>query len=231
MTRINRLYRIVNILMSIKNQPGILVEEISSKCGVSISTIYRDISILEAVGVPISHEGGLRLTPGLFIPSISLTLNEANTIKDACYLMLEKEHNNEVLNHIIEKLSSSIYLQNSPLYTQNKNLFANIEEYLKSGKIEKIDQHYNKEKIELLKNAIIDECYIEALVCVEDKDDLRVIHPISLFFQKDGWYLLGAEKGAQNARPYKLSILNNIKVSNTKVQKQNITVDYKISHI
>jgi len=216
--------------MAIKNQPGIGVQELAKKCNVSGRTIYKDIAILIALGVPISTDGGYNLAPHLFIPNIAFTLNEAFFLRDTCYTLLETVHNNEMLERILEKLNSAIYLQNSPLYAQNKSLFATLKEYLTTGKVDKIAEQQQKEIINEITIAIADSSYIEIkhYNTVKEKKVDEIVQPISLIYQRKGWILLAKEKNSSSIKNIKTENIEEITITNLKYSGSNLMVDFSV---
>lgn len=233
MKRINRLYRIVNHLMAIKNQPGINIQEMAKKCHVSPRTIYRDISILVALGVPISMDGGLNLSPHLFIPSINFTLTEAMYLRETTYSLLEKEHQHETLEHIIEKINSAIYLQNSPLYSQNKDLFSVLKEYLLTGKIESSDDQKQKDQVNTITIALADSSYLEVSYVNPVRNVLvdEILQPLSLIYQKKGWIMLAKQKNSPTIKNIRIDTIQKLKLTNLKYKADQFMIDYSVQVI
>ncbi|MCH7814871.1 MAG: HTH domain-containing protein, partial [Planctomycetes bacterium] len=80
MKRIHRLIRLIRVL-----QEGELrsVDDLVSILGVSRRTVFRDLSALEAAGVPATfdrQEQGYRLVREHFLPPLSLNFEEALTL-------------------------------------------------------------------------------------------------------------------------------------------------------
>ena len=57
--RLSRLASIQNILQS---KPLVTSTELSKKFGISVRTVYRDISTLKNAGIPIIGDGGIKYT-------------------------------------------------------------------------------------------------------------------------------------------------------------------------
>jgi len=77
----NRLDRALGILLLLRSGTAISARELAERFEVSPRTIYRDISTLSALGVPLYTErgrgGGIRLLEGYFLPPVMLTRQEA----------------------------------------------------------------------------------------------------------------------------------------------------------
>ncbi len=77
----NRLDRALGILLFLRSGKGVSAAELARRFEVSPRTIYRDMELLSALGVPIYAErgrgGGFRLLEGYFLPPIMFTQDEA----------------------------------------------------------------------------------------------------------------------------------------------------------
>lgn len=79
MNRIDRLLGIVTVLQSKKYMSA---EQISDHFGISVRTVFRDLRAMGEIGVPIGFEAGkgYYITDGYFLPPVTLTMEEANTL-------------------------------------------------------------------------------------------------------------------------------------------------------
>jgi predicted DNA-binding transcriptional regulator YafY len=77
----NRLDRALGILLLLRGGKTLSAAELSQRFEVSTRTIYRDVEMLAAVGVPIYAEmgraGGFRLVEGYFLPPVMFSVGEA----------------------------------------------------------------------------------------------------------------------------------------------------------
>src|SRR5262245_58773094 len=77
----NRLDRALGILLLLRGGKALSAAELSRRFEVSTRTIYRDVEMLAAVGVPIYAEmgraGGFRLVEGYFLPQVMFSVGEA----------------------------------------------------------------------------------------------------------------------------------------------------------
>ena len=57
-------------------------EKLSTKFGISIRTVYRDIRALDEIGIPVSFENpkGYFIVEGYFLPPVSFTAEEGNAL-------------------------------------------------------------------------------------------------------------------------------------------------------
>src|SRR5262245_23815104 len=77
----NRLDRALGILLLLRSGKTLSAAELSRRFEVSTRTIYRDVEMLAAVGVPIyaemGRDGGFRLAEGYFLPPGMVAVGEA----------------------------------------------------------------------------------------------------------------------------------------------------------
>lgn len=77
----NRLDRALGILLWLRSGKAYSAAELAKRFAVSPRTIYRDIEMLSAIGVPVyaemGREGGFRLLEGYFLPPLMFSLHEA----------------------------------------------------------------------------------------------------------------------------------------------------------
>lgn len=82
--QINRLFKIVYILL---DKDKVSAKELAEHFEVSARTIYRDIEILSASGIPVymskGRNGGISLLPNFILNKTVLTAEEKNNILSA----------------------------------------------------------------------------------------------------------------------------------------------------
>ena len=76
-----RLERALGILLQLSGGTLVTAPDLAGRFEVSVRTIYRDIELLSALGVPVHAErgvaGGFRLAEGYFLPPVALNRAEA----------------------------------------------------------------------------------------------------------------------------------------------------------
>ncbi|MGZ4716356.1 MAG: helix-turn-helix transcriptional regulator, partial [Acidimicrobiales bacterium] len=76
-----RASRLMAILLHLQSAGGVTAPRLAEELGVSVRTIYRDVSALQAAGVPLWTEtgpgGGIRLVDGWRSDLDGLTTGEA----------------------------------------------------------------------------------------------------------------------------------------------------------
>jgi len=77
----DRFERVVGILLHLRAGKEVSAFDLAQHFGVSRRTIYRDMEMLSALGVPVyaerGHAGGFRLLEGFFLPPVMFSKGEA----------------------------------------------------------------------------------------------------------------------------------------------------------
>jgi predicted DNA-binding transcriptional regulator YafY len=76
-----RFERVLGILLHLRSGKEVTAFDLAQRFGVSRRTIYRDMEMLSALGVPVyaerGHAGGFRLLEGYFLPPVMFSKGEA----------------------------------------------------------------------------------------------------------------------------------------------------------
>lgn len=124
----SRLSRLTAILIMLQSKQLLSSTSIAKKFGISVRTVYRDISALQESGVPIiALEGkGYKIMDGYLLPPIMLTEKEANAL---------------------------ITLERIALKNKDGSLVKETQDAM--AKIKSVMKLLNKEKSELLENRLL----------------------------------------------------------------------------
>lgn len=70
------------MLTMLQSHKFVSAEKLSSKFGISVRTVYRDIRALDEIGIPVSFENnkGYFIVQGYFLPPVSFSSEEANAL-------------------------------------------------------------------------------------------------------------------------------------------------------
>lgn len=173
--QVNRLFEIIYFLLD-KNH--VTAMELAQYFGVSTRTIYRDIDILSAAGIPVymtkGKGGGISLLPNFILNKTLLTEQEKTEILSALRAVDAVNFNES--NTAIRKLSSMfgsnqadwIEIDFSPWEDGNKEalVFQDLKESI-----------LHKQRVRFLYHN------------VRGEKTERTVEPLKLCFKGQGWYL------------------------------------------
>ena len=220
----NRLARVVSIMIDLMNHNMVDTNYLASKYEVSTRTIYRDIELLDLSGIPIVSEkgkkGGFSILEGFRIDKRILTEKEFSILLRGIQTLI---HNQDKEAQVVYDKLVSI---------------------LEHSKKEKIIQYSNNVTIDVspfeTKKEIMDY-YNQFHAAIENKNNVRityysvgkgmstrVIEPLMLIFKAANWYLYAFCRERQDYRYFKLSRVKAMEVLEEHYQEREIVVD-KIS--
>lgn len=78
----NRVDRLMGIVTALQSKKYMTAEAIAAHFNTSVRTVFRDLRAMGEIGVPVGFEAGKGyfITEGYFLPPVSLTMEEANTL-------------------------------------------------------------------------------------------------------------------------------------------------------
>jgi len=183
MKRIERLTAIITLLQSRKFTT---IEKLTEKFDVSERTIYRDISSLHEIGVPISCEPnkGYFILDSHFIPPISFTKNEAVALTLAGTLM-KRFSDNKTNEHFENALEKVRYALDSKQKDTVETVAENTITYFNSENSRQSNYLFE------VQNAMI-EHHVLKIKYKDRKEEIteREIEPIGLSFYSGEWHVI-----------------------------------------
>jgi predicted DNA-binding transcriptional regulator YafY len=214
MNRIDRLFGILTLLQSRKFVPA---EKIAEKFQMSIRTVYRDIKALCESGVPVSFEPakGYFIVQGYFLPPVSFTTDEANSLmfmEALAYGFGDKSiqvHYSNALNKVKTVLRSS---QKEKAEILSKNIKMQTPACFK----------YDFEYLTLIQEAISSKLVLE-LEYRNNRDEtsLRQVEAIGLVFYAFSWHLIGWCLMRGEYRDFKVARIARLQLTGMPFRKQD----------
>lgn len=199
--RIQRLLRLITILQSGTKMPA---NALAESLGVSRRTLFRDLGILEAAGIPYEYDAklGFRISPNFFLPPVNLKVTEAMGL-----MILAESANRltdqpmmapaiEAVNKLISLLPNSIREVCSELMSNASVRPHSISEVNRDQEMfARLHEAIDKRKIcKLRYNSIFDGGMIDI--------ELRPVH---LHYAVRSWYVVGHSSMHHELRTFKLS--------------------------
>lgn len=204
--KIDRLFSITHLLI---NKKSITAAELAEKFNVSIRTIYRDIDILSANGIPIytsqGKGGGISIIDSYSIDKTILSDDEQKQILMA--LETVNATGEEDVSSALDKLGS-IFKKNSGSWVEID--FSNWEQ-----------NDNKKEYFSVIKNSILNKKAIKIIYAnSKGEKSSRIVEPLKLIFKGHYWYLYAYCRNKNDYRFFKLSRISELVSLEEKFSKE-----------
>jgi len=203
----NRIDRLLGILIMLQSKKFVQAEAIADKYDISIRTVFRDLKALGEQGVPISFEPqkGYSIMQGYFIPPVSFTTDEANAlvlmegmVKGFADNSIRRNYTSAlskvktVLRHTqkeaVDALSDTMAVQLPPCFNTDFEYLSKIQNAVTAKQV--IQLEYNDKKGDSTK---------------------RHIEPIGLIYYAMSWHLIGWCTLRNDYRDFRVSRIINLR--------------------
>jgi predicted DNA-binding transcriptional regulator YafY len=212
----NRIDRLFGILTTLQSKKHVTATHLADKYEISVRTVYRDVKALEELGIPVSFEQpkGYFIVQGYFLPPLSFTTDEANSLI--------------LMASLAEKFADKSIAKHS------NSALSKIKAVLKSAdkdKINRFSDHINihnpgPEKTE--NDFLIDiqtSITLQIIIAVEYSDNqnvktIREIEPIGLVFYNLEWHLIAWCWKRNDYRDFKVKKITKISCTQQPFRKK-----------
>jgi len=210
------------VLNLLRGRPGLSAGELARECEVTERTIYRYITGLSSANIPIYFDRGYRLLSDAFLPPLNLTLDDYLVFKMA--------------------LSSSVFMNQSPLRKQAKVVLAKIEANLnpvvrkdlnRLGDVASVDVKSSSDfsrlalMFKLIEQSILNRKSLKFVYeSLKSKESSRQVDPYSLVFRRHAWYLVGFCHRRNEVRIFRLNRIRKITLLDKSFQRKQ---DFSLS--
>lgn len=200
--RIGRILRLVTLLRSRRYYSG---QELAEKLEVSKRTVYRDLNVLEAAGIPCYHDensGGYHILDSFFLPPVSFTLEETLSL----LMLVEGQKKAQGFPFMLDAARAFQKIESllpSGIQKEVAALCGNMEINLgPMTDLRDFDSVYMTVR-EAIKNRQVLTCLYKSLF---DKKTVDIeLEPYTLFFSKRSWYVAGHSSLDHGVRMFKLN--------------------------
>ena len=185
----NRIDRLMGIVTALQSKKYLSAEQIAEHFGISVRTVFRDLRAMGEIGVPIGFEAGkgYYITDGYFLPPVSLTMEEANTLA-LLEPLVERFADKSVQQHFATALSKiKMVLGN----TQRKN-FERIQAQT-ANFIPEMYVHLMPDTgyLTTIQSAIVQKNILRIEYETSGgESSVREVEPIGLTFYSLNWHLI-----------------------------------------
>lgn len=213
----NRIDRLVAILTTLQSKKSVTADFLSDKYAISVRTVYRDLRALNEIGVPIVFEDnkGYSILKGFFLPPISLTSEEANslilisTLSEKFTDKTTQKHVENAMSKIKAVLGSSNKDKADALQSQIR-VYKPASDQEPTGFLTQIQNAITKQTgliIEYLNN--------------NTEQSTREIEPIGLTFYSNQWHLIAWCWKRNAYRDFKVAQIKNLIISHEPFKKKD----------
>jgi len=217
----NRIDRISAILIQLQSRRVVKAQTIADRFGISLRTVYRDMSTLEQAGVPIIGEAGVgySLADGYRLPPIAFTLEEATAFITAEKLVetLTDEVNGS-------NYKSAMYKVRAVLRNTDKDYLEGIDsriEVLKARRPPAMQVSLNPLQIILKAIAESKVLSLDYFSYYRQANTQRCVEPVGVFYLDNYWHLIGWCKQKQDYRDFRFDRMLNVQLINERVVTQH----------
>lgn len=185
---------------------------LAEKFEVSRRTINRDIEEICKCGIPIvttqGYDGGISIAEGYKIDKTVFKKEELDSILTGLK-SLESISDSSRISKIIDKFSSKAYTVSS----DKGNIVIDLSSHYKTSLTQ---------KIEVIKDAINEECLISFKYFYHKGEADKIIEPYLLVFKWSSWYVFGYCTERKDFRLFKLNRLVDLLCIHKKFRKREV---------
>lgn len=208
--KLNRLLEITTILL---NKRTITASELAERFSVSTRTIYRDIDVLSASGVPVyatqGTNGGISILEDYTVNRTALSNSEKDSILFALQTLKSTKY--PEIDLVLEKLGSIFKNTSTDWISIDFSPWgANPNAYNKFIDI----------KTAILQNRVIEMDYINTY----NQKSCRKVEPMRLIFKSQAWYLWGFCLQKRDYRTFRISRIKRVEIRDETFDRRKVHV-------
>lgn len=206
----NRIDRLFAILLTLQHKRRIRAQDLSEQFEVSKRTIYRDLSALNQMGIPIAAlpGEGFQLVEGYYIPPLMFSEDEAVAMILGSRLLMQQAAGSlpSSASQALTKLAVALPEQ----VRRRAEALTDIISFITPN--EKFD--LDDQQLITLQRAIQEKRIIHIRYHSYQKDEVteRDVEPHQLFYSDGIWYLEGYCRWRKDIRAFRLSRLERLEL-------------------
>ena len=206
-----QLQRYLETIWLLIQRRSITAQELAEHFEVSVRTIYRDLDVLSAAGIPLYTEkgrgGGIRLMDDHVLNRTYLTDDEQKEILAALHSF----------NQVYDPATSSFLNKFSALFPHLDVDWIHVD--CTNWAVDTSNELFN-----LFKNAILNcQCLHFSYISNEGQESERTVDPYKLIFKGSAWYIYAYCHLRQGFRFFKISRIINLTVLEETFNRKPIT--------
>jgi predicted DNA-binding transcriptional regulator YafY len=206
--KLNRLLEITTILL---NKKTVTAAELAERFGVSTRTIYRDIDVLSASGVPVYSSQGARGGISIledYTVSRAVLSGEERAALDSVLLGLQTLEATRYpeIHSVLEKLGG--------IFKHTDSDWISVD-FSPWGSNPNAGNKFTDIKLAILKSRVIEIGYINS----HNVKSCRKIEPLRLVFKSQAWYLWGFCLYRSEYRTFRISRIKSVHITDEEFDR------------
>ena len=210
--KLSRISRIIKLLAVLQSGKRFSLSELTQETGVCRRTIFRDLNVLEEIGIPFSFDGdsgGYGIDPEFFLPSLDFNLQEALAL-----LMLVHEG----VKHLPLPYRNSALLAGMKI---ENNLPDRMQKYCNATLANvsiRPNSHAPMESLDQMFRLLQQACHQRRKVEIEYKSHsgksggATIICPYHIYYNNRAWYVVARSSRHGELRTFKLNRIKRLAV-------------------
>lgn len=206
-----KIERLLEIIIILLNKGTVTAKDLADRFDVSTRTIYRDIDVLSAAGVPVftnkGNRGGISLLENYALNKTLISEHESESLLFALKTLQATQY--PEIDKILDKIGAVFRNSNSAdwVYIDFSPWGSNPNEYNKFIDIKKA----------ILECKVILFDYVNS----EGKKSRRSMEPMRLIFKGQSWYLWGYCRIRQDFRTFRITRIKNVVITDELFERKN----------
>lgn len=210
----------MGIVTALQSKKYLFAEQIAEHFGISVRTVFRDLRAMGEIGVPIGFETGKGyfITDGYFLPPVSLTMEEANTLA--------------LLEPLVERFADKSARQNFASALSKLKMVLGKTQRKNFEQIQAQTAHYIPEMylhmlpettyLTTIQNAIVQKNILRIeYENLNGERSTREVEPIGLTFYSLNWHLIAWCHMRQGYRDFRTSRIQKLAVTMMPFRKHD----------
>ncbi len=217
----NRIDRLTAILIHLQSKRLVKAEELASRFGISLRTVYRDVKALMEAGVPIGSEAGVGyfIVDGYHLPPVMFSQDEAGAMLLAGKLV-EQMTDRSIRDAFESALTKIKSVLNDPGREHLESLYSHIE--VRPNVVEGEAEFPNRFLTDLQK-AVVEKRAVDMEYMARYRDELteRVVEPIGLYYYGSAWHLIAWCRVRDDYRDFRVDRISRLTLTDSTFTDHN----------
>lgn len=209
--KVSRIHRVLRLITLMQSESTLTAESLADELGVSRRTLFRDLNLLEAAGIPYYNEGeGYRIANSFFLPPVNLKVTEAMGLMTLAKVA-SNQRGQPMLEPALEAVRKLVTMVPAPLREVCNEMMENVTVRTTAPAFVGSDSdHYH-----VLQRAIDGKRVVRmGYYSLFDGGAIELrIRPYHMHFAVRAWYVIGYSEMHKEVRTFRLSRVEQLEVT------------------